>query len=294
MRLASLQTPGFMTAKERAPLACSVRECGLPLVRVVNPGGAAFVCGRGHAFDVAQSGYVNLLQPQDRRSKVAGDSREAASARRALLDAGFGAALLDALTAAVAELSLPRGARALDLGCGDGHFLAAVCTRFGLEGFGIDLSVHAIERAAKRHAGLTWIVANADRRLPLLDGAFELALSVDGRRDRDEVARVLSANGTLVIAVPAADDLAELRRAVLGDAHATDRAERVDADLAPRFERVARRTARARVRLDRTGLEQLAAATYRCGRTSEREALRAIDVLEVTTSHEVLTFRRRA
>ena len=26
------------------------------------------VCPRGHAFDVARSGYVNLLQPQDRRS----------------------------------------------------------------------------------------------------------------------------------------------------------------------------------------------------------------------------------
>jgi 23S rRNA (guanine745-N1)-methyltransferase len=283
-----------MSAPERPPLACSVRDCGLPLTRIAKPGGGTLTCARGHAFDVAQSGYVNLLQPQDRRSPDAGDSREAVSARRALLDAGFGAALLEALTAATAELGLPRGARTVDLGCGDGHFLATLCARFELEGFGVDLSAHAIERAARRHPALTWLVANADRRLPFVDAAFDLALSIDGRRQRDEIARVLRTTGALVIAVPASDDLVELRSAVLGEAHATDRAARVDAELAPLFERTAQRTARARVRLDRSGLEHLAVATYRCARTREREALHAIDALEVTTSHEVLTFRRRA
>ena len=40
------------------------------------------------AFDVARSGYVNLLQPQDKRSKTPGDTPEAVAARRRFLDRG--------------------------------------------------------------------------------------------------------------------------------------------------------------------------------------------------------------
>ncbi|MFM7296933.1 MAG: putative RNA methyltransferase, partial [Planctomycetota bacterium] len=65
------------------PLACSVRDCALPLRRESR----RFVCERGHSFDIARSGYLSLLQPQDRRSLEAGDARETVDARRALLDA---------------------------------------------------------------------------------------------------------------------------------------------------------------------------------------------------------------
>lgn len=271
-------------------LACSVRNCGRPLLRRES----TWICENEHAFDVARSGYVNLLQPQDRRSLDAGDSRIAVVARRALLDAQFGAALLDALAEALAALEIPPGALALDLGCGDGHFLAALCERFQLDGVGLDLSTHAVDRAAKRHESQLWIAANADRRLPIVDGTVALVLSIDGRRPRDQIARVLTPCGHLIVAVPAEDDLHELRSAVLGEAHALDRSERVVAELAPEFERVAHRVARARVKLDRESLERLAAATYRCGRTRERESLQRIQELELTTSHDVLTFRRKA
>ncbi len=277
-----------MNASERPCLACSVRGCVLPLERR----SASFVCASGHAYDIARSGYLSLLQPQDRRSLAAGDSRATVGARRELLDSGFGAALRATLIEATRALSLPRGARVVDLGCGEGHFLGAVCETAGLDGYGVDLSAHAVERAAKRHNMSTWIAANADRRLPFVDGAFDLALSIDGRRQQAEVARVLVERACFIVAVPAADDLHELRDAVLGEAHAVERAERVEAELAPRFVRIASRAARAQVRLDRAGLARLAAATYRCARTREREVLQRMDELEVTTSHDVLTFQR--
>ncbi len=68
-------------------LACSVRGCHLGLVRQSR----VFVCPRRHTFDIARSGYVNLLQPQDRRSPNAGDSKDALAARAALLAAGVAA-----------------------------------------------------------------------------------------------------------------------------------------------------------------------------------------------------------
>jgi len=74
-------------------LICPVRDCGEPLERR----GRSLVCPRGHSFDLARSGYANLLQPQDRRSKRPGDAPEAVEARRRLLDAGYGEPLLRAI-----------------------------------------------------------------------------------------------------------------------------------------------------------------------------------------------------
>jgi 23S rRNA (guanine745-N1)-methyltransferase len=265
-----------------------VRGCAAPLERR----GRAFACARGHAFDLARSGYVNLLQPHERRASEPGDSAAAVRARRALLDGGFGTALEEALAACAARAALPARARAADLGCGEGTFvLAALARRFDLVAFGVDLSRAAIDAAARRHPAHTWIVANADRRLPFQDASLDLVLSIDGRGGADEIARVLAPGGALLVAVGAADDLAELRRAVLGEARATDRAARVIADYASRYELVERVEARSRHRLDAEALAQLAAATYRFGRRSERAALEQIDGLEVTTSHDVLRFR---
>ena len=68
----------------------------------------AFVCPAGHSFDLARSGYVNLLQPQDRRSTEAGDSQSSLShARAALEQAGIGRALIDAVIESIVALDLP-------------------------------------------------------------------------------------------------------------------------------------------------------------------------------------------
>ena len=76
---------GRRTSYVRVGLLCPVRSCHLPLAR----GDRRFVCPRTHSFDVARSGYVNLLQPQDRRSSRPGDSAVVVHARRRLLAQGF-------------------------------------------------------------------------------------------------------------------------------------------------------------------------------------------------------------
>jgi len=272
------------------PLACSVRDCALSLRRESR----RFLCERGHSFDIARSGYLSLLQPQDRRSLEAGDARETVDARRALLDADFGAALRDELVSLARSLELSAGAVALDLGCGDGHFLAATCAALAWNGLGIDLSPHAVERCARRHPQCAWIAANADRRLPVQDASIDVALSIDGRRPASELARVLREHGAVVIAVPAADDLVELRTNVLGEDRGASRVPAVERELAENFVLVEARTARARLQLNRASLERLAHATYRWQRERERERFATLDCLEVTTSHDLLLFRRRA
>src|SRR6185369_3345527 len=103
-------------------LLCPVRDCHMALARVER----RVVCPRGHSFDVARSGYINLLQPQERRSKKPGDTVAAVAARRRLHDRGITTPLLDGITETLA-------ARAedvvLDAGCGDGFYLGSLAEK---------------------------------------------------------------------------------------------------------------------------------------------------------------------
>jgi 23S rRNA (guanine745-N1)-methyltransferase len=274
-----------------APLACTVRDCGLALERRGN----GWACARGHSFDTARSGYVNLLQPQDRHSLAAGDSRPAIESRARLIAAGIGRSLLDAVVHHVAALPLDDPAIVVDLGSGSGELLAMLAqARPTLIGIGLDLSTAAAEHAARQFGELTWIVANADRRLPVLDRTVDLVLSVHGRRNPAEAARILTAAGYLLVAVPAADDLVELRELVQGERVERDRVEAVVADHARHFTLRDRWIHRERLRLGREALLDLLKGTYRGERRVDAERVGGLTQLEVTLSSDLLLLTRNA
>lgn len=252
-----------------------------------------FVCARGHSFDVARSGYVNLLQPQDRRSLSAGDAKEVVAARAGLLTAGVGRAIVDAFVQCAAGLALCDDPLVVDLGAGSGDVLAALAARRPITGVGIDLSIAAVEHAARRFPALTWAVANADRRLPLLDGSVDLVLSLHARRNPVECARVLAAGGFLLVAVPAHDDLIELRALVQGVGVERDRADGLLGEHDPLFTLVERASVRERRRLDREALLDLLRSTYRGERASAADRVAALASLEVTLASDVFLFTRR-
>jgi 23S rRNA (guanine745-N1)-methyltransferase len=269
------------------PLACTVRACGQPLTR----GGRSWTCPRGHAFDVARTGYVNLLQPQDRRSGAAGDQAKAVDARARLLAQGVGRALVDETVRRAAALDVGDETPAVvDLGSGSGDLLGALASVRPVAGIGIDLSTVAAEHAARRFPDLTWVVANADRRLPLLDHSVTIVLSVHGRRNPRECARVLAPGGHLLVAVPAPDDLAELRERVQGMRVDRSRAETLTTGHAPFFTVDDLGEVRERVRLDRDGLLDLLRGTYRGERRSAAERIHALGGQEVTLASELFLF----
>lgn len=268
-------------------LACSVRECARPLTRL----GRTLTCPLGHTYDIARRGYVNLLQPQDRRSTKAGDAKEAMAARARLLAAGVGRTILDAFVQ-MAATDLRAGAVVVDLGSGAGDGLATLAETQTIDGIGIDLSTAATDYAARRFPALTWVVANADRRLPLLDGCVDLVLSFNARRHPIECARVLAPHGVLLVAIPAEDDLVELREAVQGTGDARDRADALVADHAPLFSVASRGAARERHGLDRAALLDLLRATYRGARTSTAARVEALDRLDVTLASTFVKFAR--
>ena len=271
------------------PLLCTVRGCG----RKLRTRDRCLVCSLGHSFDVAASGYVNLLGPQDRRSRHPGDSRETALARRRLFDAGHEDGMRNEI---LAELDALRGVggtlHVLDIGCGEGSLLASIQRARSIGAHGIDISVPSIELAAKRFPEASWVVGNADRFLPWADGAFDLVTSVTSRRNGPEWKRVLKARGRVLVALPAPDDLLELREALLGRPVRRDRVTAAIDQLRPDLALVSRRSVRKTVPLDAAGVADLLKTTYRGARFRQRDRASALGPMTVTVAREILVFRR--
>ena len=265
-------------------LICTVRNCGQPLIETDR----RLACANEHSFDVARSGYVNLLQPQDRRSKTPGDSAEAVAARRRFMERGFARPLVEQI---VDSLPLERGDALLDAGCGEGHHLAAFQRKYGVDAHGVDISVPAIDLAAKTYRDCTWVVANADRMLPYADGSFAAVATITARLNPDEFRRVLAADGTLLAVLPAADDLVELREAILGERVERDRGDRTVEMFAPKFTLLSRRRIAHVARLDAEAIADVMSSSYRALRTRERHKLEELTFSDVTLARDLLLFR---
>jgi 23S rRNA (guanine745-N1)-methyltransferase len=222
---------------------------------------------------------VNLLQPQDRRSKQPGDSAKAVAARRRLHDRGVTAPLL----AGIAQiLGATPADNILDAGCGEGFYAGNIAKMSGCGAAGIDISTPAIDAAARRYPECLWIAANADRFIPFVDGSFSKVVSVTARMNAPEFRRVLRDDGRLLVAVPAPEDLIELR------GRGRDRVERTVESFAKEFELVQRDRVTTAAELDIEAVDDLLHSIYRPMQTQPATAMR------VTFSLDLLLFRASA
>ena len=78
--------------------------------------GRCWSCTKGHTFDMARSGYVNLLPANRKHAKNPGDNAVMMRARRKFLDAGHYAPLRNALEQAALRYGRAGGVL-LDAGC---------------------------------------------------------------------------------------------------------------------------------------------------------------------------------
>jgi len=253
-------------------LVCPVRDCHLALEREAR----RLLCPRGHSFDVARSGYINLLQPQDRRSKQPGDTAAAVAGRRRLHDRGVTEPLLRAIAGMMAASP---GDIVLDAGCGDGYYLGTLAHQTGFDAHGVDISIRAVEAAARRYPECEWVVANADRFVPHASRCFTIVLTITARMNASEFRRVLRDDGRLLVAIPAPDDLIELRGA------GRDRVARTVETFAHGFTLADRRRATTTADLDAAAVHDVLHSIYRPMRSEPAQAAR------VTFSLDLLLFR---
>lgn len=167
-------------------LVCPVCGTGVHLAE------GAVRCGRDHSFDVARQGYVNMLT----RPAGTADTPAMVAARERFLDAGHYAPLARRLAHVCAGASV-----VADAGAGTGYYLAAALGETAV-GIALDVSKHALKRAARAHPRVGAVVADVWRPLPIGDGRVDVLLNVFAPRNAKEFARVLRPGGVLVVVTP--------------------------------------------------------------------------------------------
>jgi 23S rRNA (guanine745-N1)-methyltransferase len=177
------------------------------------------VCPKRHSFDLARSGYVNLLPVQNKHSKLPGDNKLMASSRRDFLNKGYYEPLSAALNACCITLLSERSAPALlDAGCGEGYYTTRLYEALSASGIeadtiGLDISKFALDLAAKRCKKARFAVASAFH-MPVPSAAFDLVLNLFAPFAKEEYQRILKPGGLFVMAVPGKHHLWELKEAV--------------------------------------------------------------------------------
>ena len=159
-------------------------------------------CESRHSFDVARSGYVNLLPPSA-SGKRHGDDKRMVAARTAFLSRGYYDHLIGAVAETCAQLTGP-DACVLDAGCGEGTYTRAIYDALAAKGgcpqlLGADISAEAVRRAARQVPEGIFCAASTAHLPPLM---------------AEEFLRVLKPGGYLLRVVPMERHLFELKAAV--------------------------------------------------------------------------------
>ena len=248
-------------------------------------------CGNGHSFDVNKRGYVNMLASGNR---MIGDSPAMLDARQTFLDGGHYAPVRDTVVA-LASVGLALGPQGVfDAGCGTGYYLDGVLATRGDEAsaLAMDISPHAVARTVRgigpRCDGL---VADTWQPLPIRDAAAGLVMTVFAPRNLPEFHRVLDSSGALLVVVPTAAHIRELR----ADGRALDipaeKAERLVDDAAALFSLESRERVEYVAELSATDADQLVSMGPSAHHTADSRESDAPELIATTVSVDVLLFR---
>lgn len=161
-------------------------------------------CFRGHHFDKAKQGYVNLLRSNS--SSGHGDDKLMVASRSDFLNKGFYAPLRDAIAAHIGK-----GHTVLDAGCGEGYYTAALAEHNTV--CGVDISKEALKVAARRVPQAQFAVASV-AALPLANNSVDTVVNIFAPDANSEYLRILQAGGRLITVQPQENHLWELKAAV--------------------------------------------------------------------------------
>ena len=264
-------------------------------------------CTQHHTFDVAKEGYVNLVTRK--LSTSVGDSKEMLKARRNFLDAGLYRPLSDALNTHVVN-ALPQVQKhhtdgevtLLDAGCGEGYYLGQLQSFLkeqrmdrDITSFGLDISKEAIRMAARRYKDIQFVVADIKERLVFADSTIHLLLNIFAPRNVEEFARVLVPNGIVIVVIPGANHLRQLRESLSLLDIQKNKSQHIEEQFAPYFKHLTTSSISYTLRLTHQEVEQIVMMTPNYWHLSNeiRERLRSLQGMETEVECMYLVFQKR-
>jgi len=203
----------------------------------------SLICENQHTYDIARSGYINLLPVNEKSSKNPGDSKEMVAARANFLNQNhylpiitkintFIAAKIATATLTQSSSSADSGIQRnidsgiplktskiplsiLDAGCGEGYYLTKIKNYFNasVNCLGIDISKAAIHAAAKRSKEICWCVASI-YHLPIIDHSQDLIINIFSPYDFTELLRVAKKDAIIILVIPNDKHLIEIKNLV--------------------------------------------------------------------------------
>ena len=215
--------------------------CGDELTRVEK----SLVCHSKHTFDIAKSGYVNMLPPGKEKNARTGDERDMVKARVDFLSLGYYGKISETLASLLVPYAPDGDITIADMGCGEGWHTVNIAEKAAqkLPGrdiltVGFDASKYAAECASKlaRAKGLSprdGIGAEFDGNavyfmpanifsLPLRDSSADFAVSMFAPVAGDEAYRILRPGGILAVVSSGRDHLLEMRETIYDEVHLSD------------------------------------------------------------------------
>ncbi len=237
---------------------------------------------------------MHLLLSNRQNAKLPGDNPDMVRARRNFLSKGYYDHLLTALCSA-AENYLPQNGVILDAGCGEGYYTKGVQQHVAAISrpcscYGVDISKTAADLAARADKVTDYAVGSVFH-LPVQDESCDLVMSIFAPYCGEEFQRVLKPNGCLVMAIPAAKHLWELKCAVYDKPYENAVKDYELEGFVFAEKLCAERCITLETAQDIADLFSMTPYAYRTGE-KERQRLASLETLTTQTAFEVLIYHK--
>ncbi len=243
-------------------------------------------CQNNHNFDIAKKGYVNFLLAHKMNSKLPGDNKLMVDARSSFLSKGYYEVFQNKLRELIDEVN-PHSI--LDAGCGEGYYTNSI-DKDSRTIIGIDISKTALQKAAPKNRNITYVAASLFD-LPIQDKCMDLLFSLFAPYAGDEFHRVLKNNGIMILGIPGAEHLIELKNVIYEKPYKN---QVKDYEL-PNFQFLKAEKIETKVSLenqeDILNLFRMTPYYYRT-KQEDLEKIHSLNRFEVTISFELLVYQK--
>ena len=246
-------------------------------------------CEKGHCFDIAKEGYVNLLAGNHKAGESIGDNKDMALSRKSFLEKGYFSALKNEIVRIVKEHG-QESPVLCDICCGEGWYSDEIIKALPCRMYGFDLSKEMVRLAAKRKNGAAYFVANLSS-IPLESKSVDVGFHLFAPFHDREFSRILKDNGIIITAVAGENHLYEMKEILYDTPYKND-------EMPPEAENL---TLREKIKVTekihltcKEDIHSLFAMTPYYYRTSEKDKQKLLgyDSLDVTVDFAIFVYKK--